>query len=252
MRRIIPISLSLCFITVAAQAQNWPGFRGPNASGVAEGHKTPVSWDATKSTNVLWKVAIPGLAHSCPIVWGDRVYVTSAVSSDPNPYFRHGNYGDVDTANDLIKHQWKVYALDKRTGKIVWEKTAHEGVPKTKRHIKSTHANSTPATDGKHIVAFFGSEGLYCYDTGREARLEAGPRGARFGLVLRPGLSMGDGELAHHLQEPRHNPVRRAEELFYRRFRHQDGQAGVAHRRAKRYRRGGRLRFTKARRARRL
>lgn len=165
MRRIIPITICLCFITVAAHAQNWPGFRGSNASGVAEGHKTPVSWDATKSTNVLWKVAIPGLAHSCPIVWGDRVYVTSAVSSDPNPYFRHGLYGDFDTANDLIKHQWKVYALDKRTGKIIWEKTAHEGVPKTKRHIKSTHANSTPATDGNYIVAFFGSEGLYCYDT---------------------------------------------------------------------------------------
>ena len=169
MRRIISISISislcLCFITLAAQAQDWPGFRGSNASGVAEGHKTPVSWDATKSTNVLWKIAIPGLAHSCPIVWGDRVYVTTAVSSDPNPYFRHGNYGDFDSAADLIKHQWKVYALDKRTGKIVWERTAHEGIPKIKRHIKSTHANSTPATDGKHVIAFFGSEGLYCYDT---------------------------------------------------------------------------------------
>jgi outer membrane protein assembly factor BamB len=164
MKRIVSVCLTVCFISVVAGAQNWPSFRGSNASGVVEGKKTPVSWDGTKSTNVLWKVPIPGLAHSCPVVWGDKVFVTSAVSADPKPYFRHGLYGDVDTANDLIKHSWRVYCLNKWTGKIVWEKTAHEGIPKTKRHIKSTHANSTPATDGKHVVAFFGSEGLYCYD----------------------------------------------------------------------------------------
>ncbi|MCS6859838.1 MAG: PQQ-binding-like beta-propeller repeat protein, partial [Abditibacteriales bacterium] len=73
-------------------------------------------------------------------------------------------YGDVTSVNDDTVHQWKVYCLDKRTGKILWERTAHEGVPKIKRHPKSTHANSTTATDGKRVVAFFGSEGLYCYD----------------------------------------------------------------------------------------
>ena len=163
MKRIISICLCLLFVTVA-HAQNWPTFRGSNASGVADGKPTPVAWDATKGTNILWKVAIPGLAHSSPVVWGDKVFITTAISSQGKEYFRSGLYGDVDSDKDTSKHTWKVYGLDKRTGKILWERVAYEGVPKIKRHIKSTHANSTPATDGKHVVAFFGSEGLYCYD----------------------------------------------------------------------------------------
>ena len=166
-RRIRTLALPIALITtiaVTAQAQNWPSFRGANASGVAEGKPTPTSWDATKGTNVLWKTPIPGLAHASPVVWGDQVFVTTAVSSKGAEYFRHGLYGDVDSDKDISPHSWHVYALDKRTGKILWDRVAHEGVPKIKRHIKSTHASSTPATDGSHVVAFFGSEGLYCYD----------------------------------------------------------------------------------------
>jgi outer membrane protein assembly factor BamB len=163
MKRIIPICLCLISVTIA-HGQNWPSFRGHNASGVAEGRPTPAAWDGVKGTNVLWKTAIPGLAHSGPVVWGDKVFTTTAISSKGNEYFRHGLYGDVDSDKDTSKHTWKIYCLDKQTGKILWEKVAYEGVPKIKRHIKSTHANSTPATDGKHVVAFFGSEGLYCYD----------------------------------------------------------------------------------------
>lgn len=159
-------SLCLCGVfAVAVQAQNWPSFRGLNASGVADGAAAPVAWNAEKSENIRWKTPIPGLAHSSPIVWGERVFVTTAVSSAPQGRFRHGLYGDVDSDKDTSKHAWKVYALDRRTGKIVWERTAYEGVPKVKRHIKASHASSTPATDGRHVVAFFGSEGLYCYDT---------------------------------------------------------------------------------------
>jgi outer membrane protein assembly factor BamB len=150
-------------IAALAQAQNWPSFRGPGATGVAEG-KAPQTWDAPKGVNVVWKTPIPGLAHSSPVIWGDRLYVTTAVSSDPKAVFRHGLYGDVDPSPDVSKHSWRVYCLDKRTGKIIWERVAYEGVPKTKRHPKSSQASSTPATDGKHIVAFFGSEGLYTYD----------------------------------------------------------------------------------------
>ena len=166
-RRIQTIALPIALITiiaVTADAQNWPSFRGANASGVAEGKTTPTSWDATKGTNVLWKTPIPGLAHASPVVWGDQVFVTTAVSSKGGEYFRHGLYGDVDSDKDTSPHSWHVYALDKRTGKIIWDRVAHEGVPKIKRHIKSTHASSTPATDGRYVVAFFGSEGLYCYD----------------------------------------------------------------------------------------
>ena len=163
MRYIFSLCLCLCFAAVT-QAQNWPAFRGANASGVADSRPTPTAWDAEKSANILWKTPIPGLAHSSPVVWGDRVFITTAISSDPNTVFRHGLYGDVDSAKDESKHTWRVYCLDKKTGKIIWEQTAHEGVPKIKRHIKSTHANSTPVTDGQHVIAFFGSEGLYCYD----------------------------------------------------------------------------------------
>ena len=149
---------------LSARAQNWPSFRGANASGVADGKPTATSWDATKGTNILWKTPIPGLAHASPVVWGDKVFVTTAVSSKGGEYFRHGLYGDVDMDKDTSPHTWHVYAIDKRTGKIIWDRIAHEGVPKIKRHIKSTHASSTPATDGNYVVAFFGSEGLFCYD----------------------------------------------------------------------------------------
>jgi outer membrane protein assembly factor BamB len=158
--------MKLCaWLCVAAltQAQNWPSFRGPGASGIVEG-KAPQTWDATKGVNIVWKTEIPGLAHSSPVIWGDRVYVTTAVSSDAKAVFRHGLYGDVDPSPDVSKHSWRIYCLDKRTGKIIWERVAHEGVPKTKRHPKSSQASATPATDGKHVVAFFGSEGLYTYD----------------------------------------------------------------------------------------
>lgn len=140
----------------------WPSFRGPQASGVAEG-PAPTSWNAEKGTNVLWKTEIPGLAHSSPVVWGDRVFVTTAVSTEANPFFRHGPYGDVDSVESKAEHTWRVLALDRKTGKVLWDRVAATGVPQVKRHMKATHANSTPATDGEHVVALFGSAGLYCY-----------------------------------------------------------------------------------------
>jgi outer membrane protein assembly factor BamB len=147
------------------RADSWASFRGNRAAGVAEGQNLPERWDAEKGSGVKWKTAIPGLAHSSPIVWGERVYVTTAVSSRGIDSFRHGLYGDGDASEDRSSQQWKLYALDRRSGKIVWERTAYEGVPREKRHMKASYANSTPATDGKRVVAFFGSQGLYAYDT---------------------------------------------------------------------------------------
>lgn len=143
---------------------NGPSFRGRNATGVAEGYATPATWDIEKGKNVRWKTPIPGLGHSSPIVWGNRVFVTSAISGQEKPQLKVGLYGDVTPVIDDTAHQWKVFCLDKNTGRIVWERTARAGVPKIRRHPKSTQANSTMATDGKSVVAFFGSEGLYCYD----------------------------------------------------------------------------------------
>jgi outer membrane protein assembly factor BamB len=147
-----------------AAPQNWPSFRGPGASGVADGQRPPTTWDAEKGLNVRWKTPIPGLGHSCPVVWQDRIYLTTAVSGDPKSEFRAGLYGDVASVDDSSQHTWHVYCLDKQTGKIGWEQTAHRGVPKVKRHTKASHANCTPATDGAHVVVNLGSEGLYCYD----------------------------------------------------------------------------------------
>jgi outer membrane protein assembly factor BamB len=143
---------------------NWPQFRGPDATGIADGQHPPVTWDVKAGTNVRWKTPIPGLGHSCPVVWGDKVFVTTAVSGDNNDKVRVGNYGDVRSVNDTSKHAFHVICLDRDSGQILWDKVPIEAVPKIKRHEKGSQANCTPATDGKRVVACFGPEGLYCYD----------------------------------------------------------------------------------------
>jgi len=143
---------------------SWPSFRGPQASGIAEGQNLPDQWNGKTGENILWRTPIPGLAHSSPVVWGNRIFVTSAVSSDPKATFRPGLYGDGDASKDRSSHRWVIYAIDKGSGKIVWERVAHQGEPIEKRHIKSTYANSTPATDGRIVVAWFGSQGVHAYD----------------------------------------------------------------------------------------
>src|SRR5262249_19134713 len=86
---------------------DWPSLRGPDASGVAAGQQPPLTWDVQAGGNVEWKTPIPGLGHSSPIIWGDRVFVTTAVSGDSDPKVRTGNYGDVDSVNDTSKHAWQ-------------------------------------------------------------------------------------------------------------------------------------------------
>ena len=97
-------------------------------------------------------------------MWGNRVFVSTAISSDPKQGIRTGQYGDVEPVTDASKHTWHLIALDKATGKVVWDKVAYEGIPKTKRHPKSSQASATPVTDGRHVIVSFGSEGLYSYD----------------------------------------------------------------------------------------
>jgi outer membrane protein assembly factor BamB len=164
-KKITVALLSLAFLSGESRGEdsgNWPSFRGQYAAGVAEDQNLPLHWDATKNEGVRYKVAVPGLAHSSPIVFGDRIYLTTAVSSEESASFKPGLYGSGDASSDRSVHEWQVICLDKNTGEILWQKTATKGQPKDKRHIKATYANSTPATDGEHVVAFFGSQGVFC------------------------------------------------------------------------------------------
>ena len=155
--------------TVSA-GQHWPSFRGQDASGVAETASPPVSWDVSGGRNVAWMTPIPGFGHSSPIVWGDRVFLTSAVALQPvagpgqgetAPPVNSEEYRALETRTP---HSWRLYCLDRRTGRILWERTAYEGVPRVKRHAKASQASATPATDGTRVVTMMGSEGLYAYD----------------------------------------------------------------------------------------
>ena len=148
----------------SSKGVNWPSFRGENASGISEGFSIPASWDLKESKNIKWKIEISGLGFSSPVIWGDKLFITTAISGLENPELKVGLYGSIEPVEDETEHKWNVVCIDKNSGKIVWEKTSFVEVPKVKRHPKSTHANSTAATDGKYVVAFFGSEGLYCYD----------------------------------------------------------------------------------------
>lgn len=147
----------------ASAAQHWPRFRGPVGSGIADSRPLRTSWDGIDGEGVLWKTAVPGAGHSSPVVWGDRVFLTTAISSATRPNYNPKSEG-TQPSDDESVHEWRVLALDKGSGRILWSHTAHRGVPRRKRHIKATQANATPATDGRIVVASFGSEGLYVYD----------------------------------------------------------------------------------------
>jgi outer membrane protein assembly factor BamB len=141
-------------------ARPWPSFRGLAASGNGDGQGAVADWDVVSGRNVKWKTPIPGIANSSPIVWGDKVFVTTALSKSGDKTFRTGLYGDVKPVEDLSEHEWKLYCLDKGSGRVLWDRTAYAGAPKVKRHTKASQANSTPATDGSRVIALFGSIGL--------------------------------------------------------------------------------------------
>lgn len=150
--------------SIVAKPMNWPSFRGPGGSGVADGQAPPITWDAEQSRGIRWKTPIEGLGHASPIVWGDRVFVTTAISSRPDPEFRPGGVRGDNTSDDRTAQTWKLLSLDRSTGRVVWERTIYKGEPRLGRHLKSTFATATPATDGQRVIVSLGSEGLYSYD----------------------------------------------------------------------------------------
>ena len=157
-------TLALSAATAPRPGKDWPQFRGIAASGVAEGFNLPADWDIKSGRNVAWKTDIPGIGHSSPVVWGDDIFLSTAISGKGDASLKIGAYGDVRPVQDDSEHEWLVYAIDKKTGTIKWKQSVAKSVPKVKRHTKATHANSTLATDGERLIAFFGSEGLHAYD----------------------------------------------------------------------------------------
>lgn len=141
----------------------WAQWRGPLGTGEAPHAQPPIEWSETK--NIRWKTAIPGKGHSTPIVWGDRIFLTTAIPfGDPvKPRFvRPGAHDNFDTTQ---KHEFVVLAVDRKTGKILWQETVHKAIPHEAGHISASLASASPVTDGEHVFAFFGSYGLYCLDT---------------------------------------------------------------------------------------
>jgi outer membrane protein assembly factor BamB len=147
------------FLSLPAVA--WPSFRGPNATGIAARSNPPVTWKAGES---LWKTRIPGVGHSSPVVWGDRVYVLTAVASGESTVDMKTN-DKVVFATDLLPHSWKVLALDRKSGRIVWQSEVHSGTPKQARHVRSSYANATPATDGRRVAVMAFQDRLVCLDS---------------------------------------------------------------------------------------
>lgn len=179
-------ALSTLILLAAADAavvsaQNWPQFRGPFARGTAEGQNLPIAWNVETGENLRWTVEIPGLGHSSPVIWGGRMFLTTAVA-DKIPAVVHGDDGGIDLASDAAEHSWRLYCLDTKTGEHLWFKEAFRGPPSAKRHVKASWTNSTPVTDGRFVAAIFGAEGLVVYD------LDGKERWRKDLGVLDPGL----------------------------------------------------------------
>lgn len=182
----------------ASVVQNWPQWRGPSGGGVAEG-TYPERWSPTE--HLVWKTEIPGKGHSSPVVWDDRVYVTTAVEGDPIPGWKapvhlgfDGKPGYVNADSTGVGRMLtlKVYAVSAKDGTIAWERTAFAGPPRDDRHKSNTYASSTIATDGKLLYVFFEWAGLYVYDLAGSLKWKAD-----LGTMDKAGLGPGTSPLLY-------------------------------------------------------
>jgi outer membrane protein assembly factor BamB len=165
-----------------AQTTHWPQFRGPGARGVSANEGLPARWSATE--NIAWKTEIPGRGWSSPVVWGDRVFLTTVINLGTAEEPKKGLYlgGNRPAPPDAV-HQWKVFCLDLHDGRVVWERQVHEGKPVTPAHVKNSYASETPVTDGQYVYCCFGNVGIFCFDfAGHEVwRHELAPHAMRDG-----------------------------------------------------------------------
>ena len=192
---VVPILLLLA--AAGPKVENWPQFRGPESLGVAEDHPDlPDTWSATE--NVVWKSDIPGVGWSSPVVWGDRVFLTSVLSAEPKEPPKKGLYFGGNRGVPTDDHRWMVYCLDWKTGKILWEREVHRGVPKIARHLKNSYASETPVTDGERVYAYFGAAGgLFAFNM--EGKLlwsqRWGPFATRYGWGSAASPVLHEGRL---------------------------------------------------------
>ena len=167
---------------VSAASENWPAFRGADArSAVDDDPRLPITWSTTE--NVVWKTPVPGLGWSSPVIWGDRIFLTTVVSDgeEEEPrmglYFPYGSPRAMPSGGrfrdpepgDLLErsvavHHWLVQAIDFESGDVLWTSEVHAGRPDFDRHLKNTYASSTPVTDSERVYAYFGNVGVYALD----------------------------------------------------------------------------------------
>jgi outer membrane protein assembly factor BamB len=159
----LAITLASAHGVMAAATENWPQFRGPGSRGIAESRSLPDAWSTTQ--NVAWRAEIPGYGWSSPIVWGERVFVTTVVNEGQTETPKKGLYfGGERRTPSKDTHHWKVLCLDSATGNLRWEREVHAGPPSNTLHVKNTFASETPVTDGERVYAYFGNVGLFCFD----------------------------------------------------------------------------------------
>jgi outer membrane protein assembly factor BamB len=233
-RLLLPwIALTLALEPASARpGDDWPQWRGPGGLGVSTEKRFPTDWSPTR--NISWKTAIPGRGHSSPVVWGDRVFLTTSIEGELVPgrkapvhlgFDRKPGYVHPDSVGVDHLHTLKLLAIDASSGRIVWERTASEGMMYDDRHRKNTYASSTIATDGRLVYAFFESAGLYCYDFDGKLRWSVSLGGiAKAGLgpgtspvlyenliILQCDQDMGDGSFIVALDRRTGREVWRAE-----------------------------------------
>ena len=160
MRRVVTATAGLTVLAMTSvfAADQWPQFRGPQAGVVADDPALPEAWSET--TNVKWKIDVPGLGWSSPIVWDDHVFITSAISEGKEAAPVPGLYDEHDHVKAAAAQRWMVYDVDFNTGKIRWERELHKSDPPLLRHIKNSYASETPVTDGERVYVYFGNIGL--------------------------------------------------------------------------------------------
>lgn len=198
MKKALALTALLCSLFYSAALgrtgpAHWPEWRGPYLNGMAP-TDAPTTWSDTK--NVKWKIDIPGRGHSTPVIWGDRIFLTTAIPTKAEPAAPaeqsaqgEGRRGPGGGAGPLVDHRFEVICVDRKTGKVVWQKTARVAKPHEGYHrMYGSFASNAPITDGKYLYAFFGSRGIYCYDLSGKLIWEKD-----LGVQMRMRLGFGEG-----------------------------------------------------------